>query len=201
MTRNRRTNHFSQRQWAHSVPLSRPSGPGLGTRPKASSGEQPNRRRSSVAWRARLPRNGSRVANAFRASVTWVGDASFQAGAFWLGRFPPSEAGTPYPADPLSVSSVSLWPFRGVFSFKFSVFSGEQPNRRRSSVAWRPRLPWNGSRIGNRESGIENAFRASVTWVGDTSFHAGALWLGRFPPTEAGTPYPADPISVSSVSL
>ncbi len=42
--------------------------------------------------------------------------------------------------------------FRGVFSFRFSVFSGEQPNRRRSSVAWWPRLPRNGSRIGNRES-------------------------------------------------
>jgi len=50
--------------------------------------------------------------------------------------------------------------------------------------------------ITNRELGIANAFRASVTWVGDTSFQAGAFWLGRFPPAEAGTPYPADPLGI-----
>jgi hypothetical protein len=128
------------------------------------SGEQPNRRRSSVAWRPRLLRNGSRIGN--RASRMPAGlpqlglgtRHSKQGRSGWDG-FHRLKPGLHTPADPLGIRVAGGQRTQSPCplclcgnSEEFSVFSGEQPNRRRSSVAWRPRLLRIGSRIGNRGS-------------------------------------------------
>ena len=79
--------------------------------------------------------------------------------------------------------------FRGVFSFQRGTTESAMIVR---GLAASATMEW----ITNRESRVANAFRAFMTWVGDTSCQAGVFWLGRFTPAEAGTPYPADPLGI-----